>query len=196
MANSKRKCKNCGERVRNYIVVNNVAYCNFEALVQYGIKSKDKGAKIKRKASDKAHRARKKVFKDNDKSLRTKAAQQAFNAFIRKRDESLPCISCLEFREETAKHKGSNFHAGHYKSVGAKAELRFEELNCHKQCAYCNNFLSGNMENYRLNLINKIGLDKVEWIDGPHEPKKYTCAELKEIELHYKAKIKELESIN
>lgn len=150
-------------------------------------------AKLEReRKADKVHAAKKRSFKDNDKSLRTKSAQTAFNAFIRARDALLPCLSCLEFREETAKSKGSNFHAGHYKSVGAKAELRFEELNCHKQCAHCNNFLSGNMENYRLNLIDKIGLDKVEWLEGPHEPRKYTCAELKKIELNYKLKLKEL----
>lgn len=142
--------------------------------------------------ADKKHAVKKKAFKDNDKSLRTKAAQTSFNAFIRKRDILLPCISCLVLRSETAKSSGSNWHAGHYKSIGAKAELRFTELNCHKQCAHCNNFLSGNMENYRLNLINKIGLDKVEWLEGPHEPKKYTCVELKEIELKYKIKYKEI----
>ena len=142
--------------------------------------------------ADKKHKAKKKELKDNDKSLRSKAAQKAFNAFIRARDNDIPCISCGQTRDETAVSSGSNFHAGHYKSVGAKAELRFEELNCHKQCAHCNNFLSGNMENYRLNLITKIGLDKVEWLEGKHEPKKYTCEELKAIELKYKNKLKEM----
>ena len=45
---------------------------------------------------------------------------------------------------------------------------------------------------YRINLIKKIGLDKVEWLEGQHEPKKYTCEDLKEIELKYKQKLKEL----
>ena len=144
------------------------------------------------KKADKIHKQKKREFKDNDKPLRTKAAEKAFNSFIRTRDKDEPCISCMEFRKETAKNQGSNFHAGHYKSVGAKAELRFNELNCHKQCAHCNNFLSGNMADYRLNLIKKISLEKVEWLEGPHEPKKYTCSELKEIELMYKQKLKDL----
>ncbi len=187
MANSKRRCRECKAYsvVESGLVVNGGYYCDYNCATRYGIANKHKGKKIK-------HASEKKAFKDNDKSLRTKAAQTSFNAFIRERDALLPCLSCLEFRGETAKSKGSNFHAGHYKSIGAKAELRFEELNCHKQCAHCNNFLSGNMENYRLNLIEKIGLDKVEWLEGPHEPKKYTCAELKEIELLYKQKLKAL----
>tara|TARA_R110000782_G_C14528776_1_gene382094 strand:- start:212 stop:340 length:129 start_codon:yes stop_codon:yes gene_type:complete len=39
-------------------------------------------------------------------------------------------------------------------------------------------------------LIDKIGQDKVDLIEGPHKIVKYTCAELKAIELKYKAKIK------
>ena len=135
------------------------------------------------KKSDKAHKARKKEFNDNDRSLRTKAAQKAFNAYIRHRDSNCSCISCN-------RSSGAKVNAGHYKSVGSTPELRFEELNVHLQCEHCNNFKSGNIENYRINLINKIGLDKVEWLEGPHEPKKYTCKELKEIEAKYKELIK------
>ena len=59
-------------------------------------------------------------------------------------------------------------------------------------CAPCNNHLSGNIADYRINLINKIGVEKLEWLEGPHKPKKYTCTELKEIELLYKQKLKDL----
>jgi hypothetical protein len=143
-------------------------------------------AKDEREAkADKKHAVRKKEMKDNDKSLREKAAQAAFNAFIRLRDLLLPCISC-------GRHHTGQYHAGHYRSRGAHPELRFEESNCHKQCAPCNNHLSGNISNYRPALIVKIGQDMVGWIEGPHKAKKYTCAELKEIELLYKRKLKEL----
>ena len=189
MANSKRKCKNCGERVRDYIVINNVAYCSFDSAVQYASNNKLKGAEIKRKEADKKHRERKKAFKDNDKSIRTKAAQSSFNAFIRKRDEGLNCISCGKPPNSGEYIGGSGTHAGHFKSCGAHSELRFNELNCNVQCFRCNVHLSGNIKDYRPALIDKIGLDKVEWIEGPHKPKKYTCAELKEIELLYKAKV-------
>ena len=142
-------------------------------------------AKLNREdIADKKHKARKREFNDNDKALRRKSAQTAFNAYIRFRDSNCSCISC-------GRSSGAKVNAGHYKSVGSSPELRFNELNCHLQCEHCNMFKSGNIENYRINLIKKIGLDKVEWLEGKHEPKKYTCEELKEIELKYKRLIKE-----
>jgi hypothetical protein len=77
-------------------------------------------------------------------------------------------------------------HAGHYRSVGAHPELRFEPDNCHAQCAQCNNFKSGNLTEYRANLIKKIGLQRVEWLEGPQEKRKFSIEELKELLTHYK----------
>ena len=107
-----------------------------------------------------------------------KEAQAAFNKWIRTRDDKLPCISC-------GRHHNGQYHAGHYLSTGARPELRFEPLNVHKQCSACNNHLSGNIVEYRKALIDKIGLEQLEWLEGPHEPKKYTVDDLKEIKQHY-----------
>jgi hypothetical protein len=115
-----------------------------------------------------------------------KETQQVFNKFIRLRDETLPCISCGRI------HSGQ-YHAGHYKTVGANPELRFNEHNCHKQCAPCNNHLSGNIANYRPNLIAKIGLDCVSKLEGPNAPKHYTIEDLKELKKVYQDKIKAIE---
>lgn len=112
--------------------------------------------------------------------------QSAFNAYIRKRDEQDPCISCGNTREK------SKYNAGHYLSVGAHPELRFHEDNCHKQCEYCNTHLSGNIAAYRPQLIAKIGTERVEWLEGPHEAAKYTIDEAKAIRSTYKQKLKEL----
>ena len=114
-------------------------------------------------------------------------AQQSFNAFIRERDKHLPCISCGRF------HNGQ-WHAGHYRTVGAHPELRYSELNCSKQCSVCNNHKHGNIVDYRINLSKKIGVDKLEWLEGNHEPKKYSIDELKEIKQYYKNKLKELKN--
>jgi len=43
-------------------------------------------------------------------------------------------------------------------------------------------------------LIEKIGLERVEWLEGPHEPKKYTIDELKGIRDLYRRKLKELKN--
>lgn len=115
-----------------------------------------------------------------------KEAQVVFNKFIRLRDKDLPCISCQRF------HDGQ-YHAGHYKTVSSSPEIRFDENNVHRQCAPCNNHLSGNIINYRPNLINKIGQDEVDRLEGPQEPLKLTIEQIKELIKVYKAKVKQLE---
>lgn len=114
-----------------------------------------------------------------------KDTQQAFNAWVRARDAALPCVSC-------GRHHEGQYHAGHYRTVGANPELRFEPLNAWKQCAPCNNHLSGNLINYRISLLQRIGEEKVAWLEGPHEAKKYTVDELKTMTADYRAKTKEL----
>jgi hypothetical protein len=54
--------------------------------------------------------------------------------------------------------------------------------------------LSGNLINYRINLAKKIGVDLVEWLEGPHEPKKYTIEQLREIKATYSRKARELKN--
>ncbi len=63
-------------------------------------------------------------------------AQKAFNAYIRARDAGLPCISCGETNPPDL--HGGQWDCGHFKTVGAYPELRFEERNAHKQCKSCN----------------------------------------------------------
>ena len=139
-----------------------------------------------RKAREKHNR---KEYREAKEKLKSKAdwlreAQTVFNQYIRLRDEKEPCISCGRFHE-------GQYHAGHYLTTGAHPELRFNELNVHKQCAPCNNFLSGNIIKYRQNLINKIGLQQVLFLEGPHEPLKLTIDEIKDIKSLYRQKIKE-----
>lgn len=114
-----------------------------------------------------------------------KDAQAAFNAFIRARDHDQPCISCGRF------HEGS-YDAGHYRSVGAQPALRFNENNVHKQCVPCNQHKGGNVVEYRLRLIQKIGASAVELLEIEHEPAKYTIEDAKGIKETYKAKLKAL----
>jgi len=142
------------------------------------------------KKAAKAEKERRKEFRERKKALKTRGewlreAQAAFNAYIRARDKGQPCISCQR------DHQGQ-MHAGHYRSVGAAPELRFEEDNCHIQCAPCNNHKSGNAIEYRINLVEKIGVERVEWLEGPHGPKKYTIDEIKEIKAKYKKLAKEM----
>ncbi|MEG0624726.1 MAG: recombination protein NinG, partial [Hafnia sp.] len=114
-----------------------------------------------------------------------KQAQTEFNAYIRERDSEEPCISCGRF------HNGQ-YHAGHFRTVGANPELRFDEDNCHKQCAPCNNHLSGNIAGYLPNLIAKIGTERFNRLMGPHEARHYTRKDFESIRDEYKEKRKAL----
>ncbi|MEX5552289.1 recombination protein NinG [Pseudomonas pergaminensis] len=114
-----------------------------------------------------------------------KEAQAAFNAWVRERDIGLPCVSC-------GRHHNGQWHAGHYRTVGGNPELRFEPLNVWRQCAPCNNHKSGDIVNYRLELVRRIGVEKVDWLEGPHEPRRYTIEQLQAIKADYRAKTREL----
>lgn len=109
-------------------------------------------------------------------------AQKVFNTYIRQRDKGLNCISCGTITGQ--------MHCGHYMSIGSNPQLRFNEDNCHKQCAKCNNYLSGNLILYRKNLIKKIGLEEVEKLECDRSVLKLTIPEIKELITEYKYKIK------
>ena len=133
-----------------------------------------------------------KVIKIKLEAIKPKAkwaaeAQTAVNAYRREVFKGEPCISC-------GKHHTGQYHAGHFISRGSQPALRYEESNIWLQCQPCNVALSGNLLNYRKALIARIGIDKVEWLEGEHEPKKYTIPDLQAIKAHYTAKLKELKN--
>lgn len=128
------------------------------------------------KIERKAIRAAKEAIKPRGEYA--KEAQAAFNAWVRERDADLPCISC-------GRHHQGKYDAGHYRSVGSNPALRFEPLNCHKQCVPCNRHKSGNAIEYRIALVARIGAEKVAWLEGRHEAKRYTIDDLKKIKAKY-----------
>lgn len=181
-----RKCKNpaCGESfMPTFSTTQKV--CGWKCGLAIKDVNQDKAAKSLAQAERVAHRQAKERVKTRGEHA--KEAQQAFNEWIRLRDADLPCVSCC-------RHHEGQYHCGHYRTVASSPELRFEPLNTAKQCAPCNNHMSGNIVNYRIELIKRIGIDKVEWLEGPHEPKRYTIEDLKEIKAHYRAKVRELKS--
>lgn len=157
--------------------------CSIPCAMENSRKIGNRNSARKRLEASRIHRQE--MDKVKTRAEWIKEAQAAFNKFIRLRDDDLSCVSC-------GRHHTGQYHAGHYLSTGARPELRFEELNVHKQCSMCNNYLSGNLVLYRAELINRIGIEKVEWLEGSHPPKKYTIEELKAIKALYLQKCKEL----
>ena len=142
---------------------------------------------LKQKAEKKAHKEA--LIRLKTRTQWLKEAQTIFNRYIRIRDINRSCISCN-------KPMRKKINAGHFKSVGAHPELRFDENNVHGQCEHCNSFLSGNILNYRKYLMEKIGIHELERIEGHNDAKHYTISDIKDIISTYKAKIKELSCKN
>ena len=116
-----------------------------------------------------------------------KIAQQVFNQYIRQRDKNELCISC--------QRKPLKKNAGHYMNANNHWAVRFDERNVNLQCESCNTYLSGNLINYRENLIKKIGIEELESLEAKSkETRRFNIEELKEIISAYKKKIKDLEN--
>lgn len=96
-----------------------------------------------------------KETKDIKTSELKKKAQVVFNKFIRDRDKECQCISC----------GASVQQAGHFYSAGKHNSMRFNEDNVHGQCIKCNYYEHGNLIKYRIGLVKKIGLSRVERLD-------------------------------
>ena len=159
-----------------------------------GLAIKDVNQEKARKSLAQVERREIKVRKEKLKSRaeHLREAQTAVNEFVRLRDAHLPCISCDSMPSDHDLITGSRWDAGHYRSVGACPELRFEPLNIHRQCVKCNRNLSGNAVEYRIRLVKRIGADKVDWLEGPHSARKYTVEEIKTIKADYRALTREL----
>lgn len=156
--------------------------CGIECSLKYG-------TRIAREKREKAERA---MLKAKKEDLKTKSdllneLQVIFNRYIRLRDAHQPCISC-------GRHHKGQYHAGHYKSRGAHPELRFCEDNVFKQCSVCNNHRSGEILGFREGIINRIGEERLAWVEGPHEMPHWTKDEIREMKNKYRQKIKDIES--
>lgn len=151
---------------------------NLNAMTVQYKRNLERLAKAQRKADNEkreALKSRREVLNDT---------QKIFNKFIRLRDDELPCISCGEHR--------NTYDAGHYRSVGAAPQLRFNEDNCHKQCVHCNQHKSGNAIEYRIGLVKRIGAERVEALECNNQTVKWTAEEARAIKVHYQDKIKQL----
>ena len=146
-----------------------------------GLRAKDFEKKTREMKSD---------FRKKDKSFQRDKAQKAFNEFIRLRDANLGCISC-----DKPKDWGGQWHASHWKSRGARPDLAFNEDNVHKACSICNNWLSGNVGNFKESLLLKIGKDRVERIEKNIDSVRYSASDYAEIHNTYTRKIKELKEL-
>lgn len=148
-----------------------------------------KRCKAQRKVEVQTTRARKEALKRIPDHI--KEAQHVFNAFIRARDSSQPCICCGQ--PLTLEAVGGGFDCGHYRSTGSASHLRFHEDNAHGQRKVCNRHGAGRAVDYRIGLIQRIGLARVEALESDNQVHKWTADELRAIKAEYRAKLNELQ---
>ncbi|NHB92950.1 hypothetical protein C5469_12675 [Photorhabdus cinerea] len=116
-------------------------------------------------------------------------AQRSVNAYIRYRDKDKPCISC-------GTTESSQWDAGHYRTTSAAPQLRFDIRQIHKQCIVCNRHHSGNLVPYRIELIDRIGIEAVEDIESNHDRHRWTIEECKAIKTEFDEKLKKLRRLS
>ena len=162
--------------------------CSHECAISLAVSQRGKAEKVAAVKERKAD----KVKRDKLKSIATliAEAQAPFNLFIRLRDQIAghACISS----GKPLDWNGNGVDAGHYRSRGAAPHLRFDERNCHAQSKHDNRYLSGNVAEYRIGLIARIGQDSVDALESDQTQRKYSRDELVSIKNEYAAKAREL----
>ena len=190
----RRRCKNPDCREWFIPPYQNHTWCSPECgtIIALAKREKDRQKVSQEKERQKTKTVRQEKIKLRARKLSLqplsyfhKQTQAAFNEFIRARDAGQPCISC-------GRNTGAKMNAGHYRTVGASKETRYDENNCHLQCEHCNSYLSGNIGEYKPRLIAKIGQAAFDRLMGPHELRKWTREGLQELASHYRNKTRAL----
>lgn len=174
------KCKTCKKPFKPFNSLEVV--CSIKCALIY---NKQKKAKEYKQETIKL----KKDFYNSDLKTRAKAAKLACHAYIRARDYGRPCICC---NRSTSTGK---INAGHWLESGNYPSIRFHEDNIHSQLEYCNTYQHGDSDDYEGNLRKKIGDERVDYLLLQKGVSiKRTCDDYREIEKHYKQKLKGLQN--
>jgi hypothetical protein len=168
------RCKNCKEKFEP--IRFNHKYCLKDECIRAFV------AEVKEKTWKETKTRMKTELKTTQDWL--KEAQIVFNKYINLRDKGLPCVSC-------GKPIKGRVNASHFWNANNHHNVRFDEDNVHSSCITCNQFLSGNLLEYRTRLCVKIGQKRFDELEAKrHVTKKWTIEELKELIKEYKQKIK------
>lgn len=159
-----------------------------EAQAAKSARAEEKKARMAAKVERAETRRRKEALKTLPDLI--KEAQIAFNAFIRERDRQAGHVCISSGRP--LDWSGNAVDAGHYRSTGAASHLRFHEDNCHAQSKHDNQFLAGNAVDYRIRLVARIGLARVEALEADNQVRKWSRQELIAIRNEYRLKNKKL----
>ncbi len=164
-----RRCKICNEVFTPNRPL--IPVCSPKCAIEYSNKLKANKAKKEKSIL----KEKLKTHKDYLSEL-----QKIFNTYIRERDLFLGCISCgAEFKIK--------YDAGHYFSVGAYPNLRFNTDNVHGQCVACNQHRHGNINEYSIKLPQRIGEDRFnKLLDQRKNETKLSIPEIEVLKIKYR----------
>lgn len=203
---AKRKCKHCGafkRKSEGFISRNNMFFCSVDHAVEWAKteEAKKKAKRIKKESERKA-RVKLKEDKQRIKSYRQKLSemQSIFNKlrrlqelkWFKDRGQEPTCISC-------GKPLGSDqWCNGHFKTVGARPDLRFDPVNSYLQHNHrCNKMLSGDIEGYKQGLKRRFGEDEarriMDYCNQEQPVIKWSDDEIAHIKQLWRKEIRELE---
>lgn len=114
--------------------------------------------------------------------------QAIVNRYVRLRDRNDGCISC----HLPASWDGQ-WHASHFRSVGAATSVRFNLWNIHKACSACNGPKSGNIHAYRPRIIEKIGQERFDFLEAQNQRADYSVEYLKRLKAVMGKRLRRLE---
>lgn len=165
-----------------------VKHCSEDCGVELGLMLV---AKQKAKAQ-RQERAQDKIKREGMKTYPQliREAQKAFNAVVRLRDQ-IAGWSCIS-SGRPLDWSGNATDCGHYRSVGSAPHLRFNFDNAHAQSKHDNQYKSGNAVDYRIGLIARIGLERVEALEANNTPRKWTHDELRAMKLEFQNMARDL----
>lgn len=186
MKSTNRRCAQCRKKLpaESAIIGGLRSFCSMEHLLEFTRSANGQKA-VKQSTRAETRKAKERLKTRSDWM---KEAQAAVNAWVRWRDRDLPCISCGNHSEEKF---GGARDAGHYRSRGSAGHLRFDLRNIHSQCVRCNRYLSGNVADYRVGLIDRIGIEAVEAIEADQAERRFDVEYLKRLKAIYTRRLRQ-----
>ena len=182
-----KRCKVCRQPFEPHLLMQ--AVCGIDCARALAIRVRGKAEKQSATEQRKADRERREKLKSL--SQLANEAQREVNRYVRARDFKEGCISC----DKPATWQGQ-WHASHFRSVGAASQLRFNLWNIHKACSVCNNWKSGNIGEYAPRLLQKIGQEKYQFLLSQNGSIKYNREYLERMKCVFSRKARRQEIRN
>ncbi len=163
----KKECKACGNEFTPFSTLSKV--CSSGCALQYVTQENAKKEKRKKELEAKIERMKLKADKERIKKRtgknghyhNLKTALHYYVKHVLLCGE--PCYTCGKPRAIGEKTK--DFHVGHFVPGKEVDPRRFMLVNLRIQCYSCNVANSGMRAEYRLKLVEEMGIDYVEWLE-------------------------------